>query len=461
MPFAASRLPQSARNAPRCCASADWRDLLGALAFAQARFDEWQPCNILDRECLGWITQADQAVCDGYRIAGPRQGQAAPGTRALPPRDRCWSCGTGVDASSPLIALLRGPASGERVQSLHYWAHTSAAVKSHHEVRRLSLAEAHACINDAKARMNAILRRGWKSSVSRCCARLSRMPRRPPRVLLPERPRVRLRPRRARAAGRRVDRSGKSCSIPAASSGSGLWGVLLVLGLIIWLATLGVFKNAFVRPWCLGAANAAAPAVGWFLAGRTRYQTAGRALTLLACLVMPLNLWSDDAHNLITLAGHLWAAALVCCVLYATAHCAFVLRDQMFVYVLAGGVAMTGLLILAEQNKFWVVSVAGVAAGCAGTHCLHVERAFPEAEGPFSVRFGLGVLLVGGLPAGAGLLLVLGAQIAGDWLYRPLFEPFYRHWNLGPPRDCRGAPGPTAGPGSGDCGNLCLPPTPI
>jgi len=28
---------------------------------------------------------------------------------------------------------------------------------------------------------------------------------------------------------------------------------------------------------------------------------------------------------------------------------------------------------------------------------------------------------------------VLGAQIAGDWLYRPLFEPLYRHWDHGPP----------------------------
>ena len=33
----------------------------------------------------------------------------------------------------------------------------------------------------------------------------------------------------------------------------------------------------------------------------------------------------------------------------------------------------------------------------------------------------------------AGLLLVLGAQIAGDWLYEPLFQPFYELWQLGPP----------------------------
>ena len=33
----------------------------------------------------------------------------------------------------------------------------------------------------------------------------------------------------------------------------------------------------------------------------------------------------------------------------------------------------------------------------------------------------------------AGLLLVLGAQLAGDWLYRPLFQPLYERWQLGPP----------------------------
>ena len=33
----------------------------------------------------------------------------------------------------------------------------------------------------------------------------------------------------------------------------------------------------------------------------------------------------------------------------------------------------------------------------------------------------------------AGLLLLLGAQIAGDWLYEPFFQQFYQKWNHGPP----------------------------
>lgn len=40
-------------------------------------------------------------------------------------------------------------------------------------------------------------------------------------------------------------------------------------------------------------------------------------MTLLACLLMPLNLWFYDAQGLITLreGGHLWIPAVVCCAL--------------------------------------------------------------------------------------------------------------------------------------------------
>src|SRR4051812_6723734 len=68
-------------------------------------------------------------------------------------------------------------------------------------------------------------------------------------------------------------------------------GGLFVLGLVLFLYTQGVFENKPVVAACLGAANAAALAGGWAAIRRTRYQLAGRALALLACLVMPLNLW--------------------------------------------------------------------------------------------------------------------------------------------------------------------------
>ena len=40
---------------------------------------------------------------------------------------------------------------------------------------------------------------------------------------------------------------------------------------------------------------------GWALIRLTRYQIAGRALTLLACLIMPFNLWFYNRYDLIVL----------------------------------------------------------------------------------------------------------------------------------------------------------------
>ena len=212
----------------------------------------------------------------------------------------------------------------------------------------------------------------------------------------------------------------------------GLGGALLVLGLVIWLAALGVFKNAIVVAIALGIGNVTVLLGGWAIIRFSRYRTAGCAITLLACLVMPLNLWFYHAHSLITLDGHLWAAALVCCVFYFAS--ALVLRDHLFVYVLNGGIAMTGLLMLAENGKFWEIASPALLLVVLGLLSIHVERAFAEGDGPFSRRhFGLAFFRSGQALLAAGLLLVLGAQVAGDWLYRPLFQPLYERWNLGPP----------------------------
>jgi len=147
---------------------------------------------------------------------------------------------------------------------------------------------------------------------------------------------------------------------------------------------------------------------------------------------MPLNLWFYHAQNLVTLGGNLWVAALVCCVLYLAS--ALVLRDHVFVYVLAGGIAMTGLLMLAHADKFWEIASPAAMLVVLGLIAIHVERAFPEIEGPFSRRpVWHGVLPLGQVLLTAGLLLVLGAQFAGDWLYKPLFEPLYQRFHAGPP----------------------------
>jgi hypothetical protein len=191
-------------------------------------------------------------------------------------------------------------------------------------------------------------------------------------------------------------------------------GVLLVVGLVIWLASLGVFKNTLVVAVCLGAGTLVLLGGGFATVKLTRYQLAGRALALLACLVMPLNLWFYHANGLVTLEGHLWLAALVCCVLYAAA--ATILEDPVFVYVLMGGIAMTGCLILADLHKLIQVAAPSTLLVSLGLISLHAERAFADNDGPFSrKRFGMACFWSAQVLLGAGLLLLLGAQLAG-WL---------------------------------------------
>src|SRR5262249_10908695 len=147
----------------------------------------------------------------------------------------------------------------------------------------------------------------------------------------------------------------------------------------------------------------------------------GRALTLLACLAMPLNLWFYDAQNLISLrveGSHLWIAALVCCALYAVS--ARLLRDPMFVYVFAAGVTMTGLLLLADKSldRIWEITAPVTLLVALGLAFLHAECIFPPGEGDFSrKRFGLAFFWSGHVVLAAGLLLLLGAQLCGTLLY--------------------------------------------
>ncbi len=201
-------------------------------------------------------------------------------------------------------------------------------------------------------------------------------------------------------------------------------GGLLTVGLIIWLASLGVFKNPRVIAFVLGAGTIAILEFGWFTTRCSRYQMAGRAMTLLACLVMPLNLWFYHAHHMLTLEGNLWMAALVCCVFYAAS--AWVLRDRTFVYVLMAGVAMTGLLILADMHALAQIAAPATLLVVLGLIGIHAERAFADDDGLFSrQRFGLAFFWSGHVLMAAGLLMVMGARIAGLF-----WEPLSQFWHL-------------------------------
>lgn len=211
-------------------------------------------------------------------------------------------------------------------------------------------------------------------------------------------------------------------------------GLLVVVGLVIYLVAAGFFQQPVRVAWTLGLGNAALLGAGWATILRSRYQLAGRALTLLACLVMPLHLWFYHSQGLITVAGGgLWVPALVICVLYALS--AWVLRDPTFVYTLVGGVVLAGLLILADRNpeRFWQITAPSMLLCGVGLACIHLERAFPPREGPFSrEQFGLAFFWSGQVCLGAGLLLLLAAQLLGGPLYEPFFRPLYAQWEVVP-----------------------------
>ncbi|QDU54785.1 hypothetical protein [Aeoliella mucimassa] len=200
-------------------------------------------------------------------------------------------------------------------------------------------------------------------------------------------------------------------------------GGLLVLGLVLWLWTCGVFANPKVLASCVGGANLALLAGGVAMVRRSRYQTAGNAMTLLACLVLPLNLWLYSAQGLITIegGGHLWVPAVICCAIYAGV--ARLLKDAKFVYALVGGITMTGLLFLADNSvsHFWEVIAPSTFLVVLGTACVHAERLFNENDGPFGrAKFGRAFFVAGHFVMAAGLLVLLGGRLVG-WFYAPLF----------------------------------------
>jgi hypothetical protein len=190
-------------------------------------------------------------------------------------------------------------------------------------------------------------------------------------------------------------------------------GGLFVVGLVLLLWSLNVFQYREVTAGFLGAGTLVLLFGGWAVLAGTRYHLAGRALTLLGCLVLPLNFWYYHASGLLT--THLWIPALVGCALYAAS--ALWLRDPVFVPVLVAGLTLTGLLMLHDAGKF--SEIAAPAAFLVGLAflCIHAERVFPEGEGPFSRgKFGLAFFWSGHAVLLAGLVLLLNGQLFGLYI---------------------------------------------
>jgi hypothetical protein len=199
-----------------------------------------------------------------------------------------------------------------------------------------------------------------------------------------------------------------------------LGGGLMVLGLIIWLASLGIFKSPVMVAVIMGAGSLAILGAGWFVALQTRYKMAGQALTFLGCVVLPLNLWYYHAQGLILLDGGLWQAGLACCLLYAAT--VYVLRDPLFMYAVEVGISLTMLLLLGSLGHADTAAYVSLVFMGMALISIHVERAFAEDAEVFTRRrFGLPLFWCGHGQLAVSLVVLFFCQGLG-WVFEPALK---------------------------------------
>jgi len=396
---------------PHCRASGDWIDQLLAVDFALRRFLQWSKEEVIDRPRF-------QAIVAHYRqrrlelIAAAQQGQA-PAATGPGGRWQCWGCRAGAAPHQSHCADCGLPLEGPQVRSLRFLGYLGREVKAHHSAGRLTLAQAHACQAWSQGRW-ATLRSQLEKDRAPVVEAVG------PAASAPA---AQPRPPELRRTLLEIILDPRSIQWLLACGGA-----LAVVGLVIWLATLGLFNNPHLIAGVLALGNLGLLLAGWVVMTATRYQLAGRALTLLACLVMPLNLWFYHAHpELVLLNRALWLPALVCCGFYAAS--ALLLRDPLFVYVLMGGVVLTGLLMLADGGYLDTVVAPALLLVALGLLALHAERVFPPGDGPFTrPQFGRAFFLAGHAVLAGGLLVLFTGQFVG-WFH----GAFFRHFGVPEP----------------------------
>jgi len=207
-------------------------------------------------------------------------------------------------------------------------------------------------------------------------------------------------------------------------------GGLSVLGLLIYLVSIGLFDNPIYAATALGLGSIALLASGWGVVIRTHYRTAGQALTFLACVILPLNLWFYDAQGLLLVENNLWLAGLACCTLYVAT--VYVLRDPMFLYAVEAGITLTVMLFLGHRGWVGHLSAWSVASLVLGVSSLLLETAFPTREDEtFSrKRFGKPLFHSGLLQLIASVSILLLVQCV-SWFTPPGYSLLDYDWSAG------------------------------
>lgn len=189
-----------------------------------------------------------------------------------------------------------------------------------------------------------------------------------------------------------------------------LGGGLMVLGIIVWLISKGIFQNTLVVATALTLGALAVHAAGCFVVLKTRYKTAGQALAFLGCVLLPLNLWFYHTHGLMTLEGNLWLGGVACCAIYVATL--LLLRDPIFMYAIEGGITLTIVLLLASQGHITEAGYLSLVLMALALISIHAERAFPTEDAPFDrQRFGLPIFWSGHAQLAAALITLLLSQI--------------------------------------------------
>ena len=189
-----------------------------------------------------------------------------------------------------------------------------------------------------------------------------------------------------------------------------LGGGLMVLGIIVWLVSLGIFENTLVVAVTLTVGSLLVHGAGCAVMLKTRYRNAGHALTFLGCILIPLNLWFYHAQGLVTLEGQLWVGGVLCSLIYIVT--VVLTREPTFLYAVEGGITLTLVLLLGSQGVVTDATYLSLVLMGLALVSIHTERIFPPEAVVFDrKRFGLPLFWSGQTQLAAALATLVGSQI--------------------------------------------------